>query len=97
MSESKQAFEKYADQYDNLGDDWQDKSAGAHFIAGFQAGQDQAENVPAHLVEGVLADARRYRWLKFNNHLGAWWSAGGPADKFLDIDQDIDTAEQEGA
>ena len=37
--DSKEAFERYADQYDNFGDEWQDMGLDKHFIAGYEAGQ----------------------------------------------------------
>jgi hypothetical protein len=37
--DSREAFEKHADQYDNFGDEWQDMGLDKHFIAGYEAGQ----------------------------------------------------------
>lgn len=39
--------------------------------------------------------AARYRWLRDNKHLDAWWSVQGPKDRRANIDADIDNAMEE--
>lgn len=47
--------------------------------------------------DAVLRDAARYRWLRDNNHLGAWFSAGNSHMSYADnIDTDIDDAMKGG-
>lgn len=52
---------------------------------------------PAPAVDdAVQRDAARYRWLRDNNHLGAWFSAGNSHMSYADnIDTDIDDAMKE--
>lgn len=54
-------------------------------------------NATMHLEEhaDILFDALRYRWLRDNGHLDAFWSAQGPEDKAANIDADIDEAMKE--
>ncbi|WP_155774340.1 hypothetical protein [Burkholderia pseudomultivorans] len=43
-------------------------------------------------LEAAEKDAERYRWLRDNKHLDAWWSVTGPTDRCENIDADIDGA-----
>jgi hypothetical protein len=66
---------------------------------GYQAFARHAKNLlaPTQQPSGGVTDddkvcAERYRWLRDNKHLDAWWSVAGPIDRCENIDADIDGA-----
>jgi hypothetical protein len=52
--DSREAFEKHADQYDNFGDEWQDMGLDKHFIAGYEAGQASSQAIEGEPVGYVV-------------------------------------------
>ncbi len=58
-----------------------------------QCENGQSIKAKGHCIRCQISrEAKRYRWLRDNKHLGMWWSVQGPEDRNENIDADIDDA-----
>ena len=73
-----------------------------HLVADeYEKAEDKLKKVKRKIAkiteqkEETKKQAARYRWLRDNKHLDAWWSVQGPKGRCANIDADVDNAMEE--